>query len=113
MTDEKIIEVEVTAEDLEKMRAEGVAEKDLPQVGIKRFRPARHIIKTKNVVILDSDVAAYFKKRAKKENQTSYQTQINDELRSVIENQKNKTELRQELLNDEEFLRKLKEKLVA
>ena len=43
MTDEKIIEVEVTNEDLEKMRADGVPENDLPELGIKRYRRARHI----------------------------------------------------------------------
>ena len=45
MTDEKIIEVQVTAEDLEKMKADCISEKDLPELGPKRYRPARHIVK--------------------------------------------------------------------
>ncbi len=59
MTDEKIIEVEVTADDLEKMRAEGVSEEDLPAIGIKRYRPARHIVKNKDkvMILLDADIA--------------------------------------------------------
>lgn len=90
MTDERIIEVEITAEDLERMRAEGVAEEDLPELGIKKYRSAQHIIKTKHIVILDSDVAEYFKNQAKEKNQASYQTQINNALRNIIENQENK-----------------------
>ncbi len=43
-TDGKI-EVEVTLEDLEKMKTEGVAEKDLPELGVKRYHRARHIQK--------------------------------------------------------------------
>lgn len=46
-TDERIIEVRVTTEDLEKMKADGISENDLPQPGIKRYRPARHILKEK------------------------------------------------------------------
>lgn len=47
LSNNKIIEVEVTAEDLEKMRKDGVAEKDLPEIGIKRYRPAHHICRDK------------------------------------------------------------------
>ena len=39
--DEKI-EVEVTAKDIEKMRAYGVSDEDLPKIGIKCFVP--HVI---------------------------------------------------------------------
>jgi uncharacterized protein (DUF4415 family) len=113
MTDEKIIEVEVTVEDLEKMRAEGIAEKELPEIGIRHYRPARHIIKNRTAILLDSDIAEYFKKRAEEETGTTFQTHINNELRSLIEKREDKTDLRQELLNDKDFLQKLKEKLAA
>ncbi|MBC7798411.1 MAG: hypothetical protein H7Z37_16200, partial [Pyrinomonadaceae bacterium] len=56
MTNERIIEVEVTSEDLEKMRAEGYDESELPALGIKKYRPARHIIRDKVVVLLDADI---------------------------------------------------------
>ena len=90
MTDEKIIEVEVTAEDLEKMRAEGISESELPAVGIKRYRAARHIVRNtdKVTVLLDADIAEHFKKRAASENTESFQVQINQELRQIMERQK-------------------------
>lgn len=87
MTNDKIIEVEVTAEDLEKMRAEGVSENDLPEIGIKRYLPARHILKDKGKItlLIDSEVLEHFEKRAAKENAAPCQTQINDELRRIME----------------------------
>lgn len=83
MTNERIIEVEVTPEDLDEMRSKGIAEEDLPQLGIKRYRPARHIIKDKNkvMIFLDADIVEHFKKR----DESSYQTQINQKLRQIIE----------------------------
>jgi uncharacterized protein (DUF4415 family) len=87
MTDENIIEVEVTAEDLDKMRAEGIAEEDLPAIGIKRYRPAQHIIKNKVMILLDADIVEHFKKRAEAEHLPSFQTQINRELRQIIKRQ--------------------------
>lgn len=87
MTDKKIIEVEVTTDDLEKMKAEGVSEEDLPELGLKRYRPARHIVKEKDKItlLIDSEVLEHFIKRAEKENAASCQIQINDELRRIME----------------------------
>lgn len=87
MTDEKIIEIEVTTEDLEKMKAEGVSEKDLPELVLKRYRPARHIVrdKVKITLLLDSEVLKHFEKRAEKENAASFQFQTNDDLRRIME----------------------------
>ena len=84
MTDEKIIEIEVTPEDLEKMRADGIAEADLPSLGVKRYRPARHIIKNKAMVLLDSDIVEHFKAQG----EDSYQIQINHKLRQIVESEK-------------------------
>lgn len=80
---ERIIEVEVTKEDLEEMRADGISEKDLPEPGIKRYRPARHVIKDKNKItlLIDSDVLEYYETRSQEKNAAPCQTQINDELR--------------------------------
>jgi uncharacterized protein (DUF4415 family) len=86
MTDEKIIEVEVTPEDLAEMRARGIAEEDLPPLGVKRYRPARHIVKDKVMVLLDSDLVEHFKKR----DEVSFQTQINAKLRQIVESEKAK-----------------------
>ena len=88
MTNERIIEVEVTSEDLEKMRADGIAEADLPSIGIKRYRPARHILRDKVVVLLDADIVEHFKKSANNDDKEVYQTQINLELRRMIEQEK-------------------------
>ena len=85
MTNERIFEVEVTAEDLEEMRADGIAEEDLPAIGIKRYRPARHIIKDKVAILLDVDIVEHFKKIAETGDKEFYQMQINQTLRRFIE----------------------------
>ena len=89
MTDERIIEVEVTREDLEEMRADGVSENDLPEPGIKRYRPARHILKDKAKItlLLDAEILEHFEKRAEKEN-APCPTQINDALRAIMERER-------------------------
>lgn len=76
------------AEDVEKMRAEGVEEKDLPAVGsLKRYRPARHIQTDKNKItlLIDAEVLEHFEKRARRKNAAPSQVQINDELRRIME----------------------------
>jgi uncharacterized protein (DUF4415 family) len=85
-TDEKLIEVEVTAEDIETMRAQGVGESDLPAPGIKRYRPARHIMRDKVVILLDSDIVEHFKRKA--DSGEFYQTQINNALRHIVESER-------------------------
>lgn len=88
MTNERIIEVEVTPEDLEKMRADGIAEADLPSIGVKRYRPARHVLKDKVAILLDADIVEHFKKIAEKDDKEFYQAQINQTLRRFIESSK-------------------------
>lgn len=89
-TDEKIIEVEVTADDLEKMKAAGVSEKDLPELGLRRYRPARHVVKDKNKItlLIDSEVLEHFEKRAARQNAAPCQVQINAELRRIMERER-------------------------
>jgi len=61
---------------------------------------------------LDSDVLEYFRARADAPNAAPFQTQINNELRRVMENDSRKTaDIENYILNNEEFLRALKEKL--
>jgi len=87
-TNERIIEVEITAADIRKMRADGVPEVEIPQVGtIERFRPARHILKDKVAILLDTDIVEHFKKRAESASPAFYQAQINETLRRAIENE--------------------------
>ncbi|NOT48701.1 MAG: hypothetical protein HOP17_13245 [Acidobacteria bacterium] len=85
-TDEKLIEVEVTAGDIEIMRAQGVEESDLPALGIKRYRPARHIIRDKVAILLDADIVEHFKTNS--DSDEFYQAQINKALRQVIESRR-------------------------
>ncbi len=100
MTDEKIIEVEVTAEDLEKMKAAGISERDLPEIGVRHYRPARHIVKDKDKItlLIDTEVSEHFEKRAEKENAAPCQVQINEGLRRIMERE------RTEELRDKEKL---------
>ncbi len=88
MINERIIEIEVTAEDLEIMRADGVSESELPALGIKKYRPSRHIFKDKVMVLLDADIVEHFKDTTHKEDKEIYQTNINQTLRQVIESEK-------------------------
>lgn len=87
-TDERIIEVEVTPEDIETMRAQGVDEADLPSPGIKRYRPARHIIRDKVAILLDADIVEHFKTNSG--SGEFYQNQINKALRQIVESDHSK-----------------------
>jgi len=61
---------------------------------------------------LDSDVLEYFRARADAPNAAPYQTQINNELRRIMENDSWEIQsIENDILNNEEFLRALKEKL--
>jgi len=82
---EKIIEVKITAADIAEMRASGVAEAELPNPGIKRYRPARHILRDKVAILLDVDIVDHFKKKAVSGDSELYQKQINQTLRRAIE----------------------------
>lgn len=82
----RIIEVEVTAADIAQMRADGVSESEIPAVGtIERFRPARHVMKDKVAILLDTDIVDHFKKKAESSDGEFYQNQINQTLRQAIE----------------------------
>jgi uncharacterized protein (DUF4415 family) len=68
--------------------------------------------KVKISMYLDGDILAYFRQRAEQPNAAPYQTQINTELRKIIEaDSLGKTGLDKSILEDTEFLKALKEKL--
>ncbi len=68
--------------------------------------------KVKISLYLDSDILEYFKKRATPPEAAPYQTQINNELRRIMENDSREVQsIENDILNNEEFLRALKEKL--
>ncbi len=68
--------------------------------------------KVKISMYLDADILEYFRARAESPDAAPYQTQINNELRRVMEADTNgKAKLEPSILDDTEFLRALKEKL--
>jgi uncharacterized protein (DUF4415 family) len=68
--------------------------------------------KVKISLYIDGDILEYFKKRAEPPHAAPYQTQINNELRRIMENDStDAASLEKDILNNEEFLRALKEKL--
>jgi hypothetical protein len=68
--------------------------------------------KVKISMYLDADIVEYFRTRADSPNAAPYQTQINNELRRIMENDsRDAASIENEILNDEEFLRALKGKL--
>ena len=68
--------------------------------------------KVRVTIYLDSDVLAYFKERATEPNAAPYQTQINSELRAVMErNNKVGTMDYTRLLSDRGFIRAVAEEV--
>lgn len=71
--------------------------------------------KSRITIYLDADIVSKFKETAEKEN-IGYQTLINDALRRLVDTANKETEkqiLKEELLKDKKFLRKLKTALAA
>lgn len=69
--------------------------------------------KSRITIYLDADIVIRFKEVAEKKN-VGYQTLINRELRRIVDvmdAESAKAEIKEDLLNDNEFLSKLKEKL--
>ena len=90
--------------------------KRLPRGSFKAIPNAAKLenCKVKISLYLDGDILEYFKKRAAPPHAAPYQTQINHELRRVMENDsKGNAGLENEILNNETFLRALKEKLAT
>ncbi len=97
------------------------------KAGLKRIE-RRHFAKKDEVKLsdckvritinVDADVLEYFKQRASAPHSAPYQTQINTELRQIMENGKSSkgkslTLTAGELLQDENFIEALKDKLKA
>jgi uncharacterized protein (DUF4415 family) len=108
----KTTERRKTAE--EKLDAELKGMKRLPRGSFKAKPGASDArnCKVKITTYLDADVLEYFKRRAEQPNAAPYQTQINNELRKVMENKSQHSEdVKTRLLENDEFLRALKAKL--
>lgn len=107
----------VTEEEYQEGLAKGWTDDDMLKPGTYKVRRSRFHVKpgdakVKISMYLDGDIVEYFRKRAENPNAAPYQTQINNELRKVMENDTyEKNEVQEKLLNNEEFLRALKKKL--
>lgn len=112
----------VTEEEYRKELASGLTEDEVMKPGTykvirNRFRTKPGATDPRNCKVkittyLDADVLEYFKKRSEQPNAAPYQTQINNELRKVMENgSRDAKSVEQEILNDKKFLRALKRKL--
>jgi uncharacterized protein (DUF4415 family) len=88
--------------------------KRLPRGSFKVKKGATNLenCKVKISLYIDGDILEYFRARAESPNAAPYQTQINNELRRIMENDSREVQsIENDILNNEEFLRALKEKL--
>lgn len=103
MSDE--VYIDVTEEQYQAMQAEGIDEDALLKPGrhkfvrglFKKMHPGYDPKKAKVriSIYLDGDVLAWFRARAEEPNAAPYQTQINNELRALMEREmENKTSVR-------------------
>ncbi len=114
---EKEFVYDMTQAEYDEGLAKGWDADDMLSVGKHTFRRSRFInkkkdSKTKISLYIDSDILEYFRQRAEPPHAAPYQTQINNELRRIMENDSRETaSIEHDILNNEEFLRALKEKL--
>jgi len=88
---------------------------ELPAVVRNLRKVSSRDIKSRITIYLDADIILKFKDLAEKHD-TGYQTLINNALRTIIDGDKEESEkqnLKDELLKDKKFLRKLKTALSA
>lgn len=107
-----------TEEEYQKGLAKGWTDEDMLKPGTYKVRRSPWVEKLKNTnkvkvsIYLDEVVVQYFRQRADAPNAAPYQTQINNELRRIMENDSREVQsIEDDILNNEEFLRALKEKL--
>ena len=117
--------LEVTEEEYAENLKKGWTEDDMLPVGkhkFKRVSPDRvaskedlHPSNTKVQITikLDLDVLNYFKERAADARAAPYQTQINNELRSVMEREKTVADknIKEQLLQDTNFIKAVAEEI--
>ncbi|MGD9630409.1 MAG: BrnT family toxin [Pyrinomonadaceae bacterium] len=112
----------VTEEEYREELASGLTEDEVMKPGTYKVIPSRFRAKpgttdlknckVKVSMYVDADILEYFKKRAEQPNAAPYQTQINSELRKVMENEtSNAVRGADDILNNTKFLKALKEKL--
>ena len=107
-----------TEEEYQKGLEKGWTDDDMLRPGTYKARRSPWAAKSKNSkrikvsIYLEDEILQYFRLRAEQPNAAPYQTQINNELRRVMENDAREVQsIENDILNDEEFLRALKAKL--
>jgi len=121
-TTDKELTYTVTEKEYREGLAKGWTDDDMLKPGKYKVRRSRFVTKpgdtslsnckVKISMCLDADILEYFRKRAESPDAAPYQTQINNELRKIMEtDSQEKASVENGLLNNEEFLRALKEKL--
>ena len=108
----------MTQKEYDEGLAKGWNDDDMLSVGkhvFHRSRWAEKIKKAKKVkvsIYLDGEIVDYFKSRSEQPNAAPYQTQINNELRKVMENGYTKAaDVERDILKNKKFLKALKKKL--
>jgi len=113
----KEMTIEVTEEEYKKELEQGLTDDETLKPGTYKVRrsPWAQKLKGKKLkvsIYLDADILEYFRQRAELPHAAPYQTQINNELRKIMETDaQGNGNLENDILNNEEFLRALKEKL--
>ena len=115
--------LEVTQEEYDEAIAKGWTEDDILPPGKHIFRRRNRNInpreaKIKMTMFIDGDILQHFKKRAETSNAAPYQTQINQELRAIMERdlaneQEKLDEVAEKLVNNPRFLNAISERLKA
>ena len=109
--------ITVTDEEYREELEQGLTEEETLKPGTYKVRrsPWAEKLKGKKLkvsIYLDSDVLEYFRARAESPDAAPYQTQINNELRRIMEADAREVQnIENDILNNDEFLRALKEKL--
>ncbi len=115
--------LEVTQEEYDEAMSKGWTEDDILPPGKHIFRRRTRTInpreaKIKMTMFIDGDILQHFKKRAETSNAAPYQTQINQELRAIMERdlaneQEKLDEVAEKLVNNPRFLSAISERLKA
>ena len=115
---DKLPDYTVTEEEYRAELASGLSEDEVMKPGTYKVRRSPWAEKLKNAgkvkitIYLDGEVVEYFRLRAEQPNAAPYQTQINNELRAIVENGSgNVASIEDDILNNEKFLTALKDKL--
>lgn len=108
----------VTEEEYRAELAQGFTDDEVMKPGTYKVRRSPWAEKLKNAkkikvsIYLDGDVVEHFRLRSEQPNAAPYQTQINSELRKVMENGAPETaNVEKDILNNRKFLKALKKKL--